>query len=94
MNIKKKAKNKQIKIISNLEEIAQSLQIPVEYSIFNGKGGLCRVYGDYRIIINKKLNSLDKILILSSALNFFELDDIFILPEMRDVLNDCKKEKN
>jgi hypothetical protein len=89
-----KTKKKELRLISNLEEVAQTLQIPVNYDKFYGRGGLCSLYGRFRIIINRNLNSLDKIEILSKALNSFPLEEIFILPEVREVLDNYVKGSN
>jgi len=92
--IKKSKKNKNLRIIANLEEVAETLSIPIKYDKFHGKGGLCCLYGRFRIIINRNLNTIDKIEILSKALNTFPLENIYILPEIRKVLNVHQNVKN
>lgn len=89
-----KIKKKEDRIISNLEEIAQSLQIPVDYEKFQGRGGLCSIYGRSRIIINRYLNPFEKIEILSKALNSFPLENIYIFPEIRTLLNKYGQNNN
>jgi hypothetical protein len=49
-------------------------------------GGLCRIDQDRRIFLNRSHNIAQKIRILSEALVRFPLNDIYVLPAVRDYL--------
>ena len=52
----------------------------------NFKGGACLLSGEQMVIINKKLNVEERIEIFSKALKKNELDDLYLLPEVRQFL--------
>jgi hypothetical protein len=86
-------------ILSQLEELAESLGVKVRYekiikegSFFSG--GLCRIKGEDTIIINSKASIEDKIDILAGALISFDLSQIFIKPALRDFLTQYKPTKS
>lgn len=68
-----------------LEALAESLAVSVCYEpmagAVTGTGGLCRVRGEYRVIIDRRLPARERIQILSTALARFDLSDIE-LPEL------------
>ncbi|PKN04142.1 MAG: hypothetical protein CVU74_08405 [Deltaproteobacteria bacterium HGW-Deltaproteobacteria-9] len=75
-------------LLQQLEELAGKLEIFVrdenismdETSV---TGGLCRVEGQYIVILNSKANVEDKIQVMIKALQQFNLDDIYIKPAVR-----------
>ena len=76
-----------------LEELADRLGIPVRYDKIKPdedeaiiSGGLCRVKGERLIIINSNTPTTGKIQVLVDALKHFDLDGIYILPALRDLL--------
>lgn len=77
-----------------LEDAAQKKAIKVTYEPLGGElgaGGLCKVKGEYRIIIDKRATVGERIAMVAHALAGFPLDDIFIAPEIRDLLARVKK---
>ncbi|MEN6508766.1 MAG: hypothetical protein ABFD63_08305 [Smithella sp.] len=78
-------------LLQHLEELAGKLEIFVrdenismdETSV---TGGLCRVEGQYIVILNSKANVEDKIQVMIKALQQFNLDDIYIKPAVRQLL--------
>ena len=74
-------------LLERLEEVAQKLQITVSYeSGVEGSGGLCRLKGETYIIVNKNLQLSDKIDLVAECLLTYELDDLYIIPEIRELL--------
>ena len=75
---------KESAVLQNLNDIAAQLNIRVEnganlkkYSYYI-KSGLCKVSGEYRIIIDKHLHLSEKIDVLIEALHNFDVDtDLF-----------------
>jgi hypothetical protein len=73
-----------------LEELAVRLQVVVSYEamggVVAGSGGLCRVRGEYRIIIDRRLKASDRVQILSDALRRFDLARVELGDEVRPLL--------
>jgi N-dimethylarginine dimethylaminohydrolase len=71
--------------------LADKLGIPIRYEIIQdeltGLGGLCRIEGQYILIIHSKATVKDKIEILSEALRRFDLSDIYLKPVLRELLD-------
>jgi hypothetical protein len=49
-------------------------------------GGLCRLKGENVLIINSKAAASDKIRALAEAVRHFGIDQIYILPAVREFL--------
>lgn len=82
---------KESAILQNLEEIAEQLNIKVcsvnlkQYSHCI-KSGLCRVRGEYRVIVDKHLNLSEKIDVLIEALQEFDATALSIHPKIRKLI--------
>ncbi|HPQ44327.1 MAG TPA: hypothetical protein PKZ42_08865 [Syntrophales bacterium] len=76
--------------LSLLEELADRLDVPIRYEALDDEltspGGLCRVQGNFVLIINSKATADEKIRIMIEALRKFDLDDIYIRPALRELL--------
>lgn len=53
----------------------------------NAQSGLCRVKGESVFIMDKKLTVNEKIQALSACLKQMPLEDIYIMPAVRDLLD-------
>jgi hypothetical protein len=70
--------------LADLEHIAKALAIKVSYEdLKSSKGGSCRVMEAKRIIINKHLQSSDKINLLAKELGKFDLGGLDIPDNVR-----------
>jgi len=84
-----KAGMKDEKLKAALEEVAGLLSVKVSYEkikIASGrqpKGGLCWVHGEPRIIVHKLLPESEKVQVLIEALRGFDLENVYISPEIR-----------
>ncbi len=79
---------KESAILQHLEEIAEKLAIKVHYvnlrkDYYHSKSGLCRVKGEYRIIVDKHIHLSEKIDVLIDALKEFDIDSLYIHPYVR-----------
>jgi len=84
-------------ILSYLEELADKLKILVRDENINieessSSGGLCRVEGQYVIILNSKATVKEKIQVMIASLQQFDLTDIYVKPVIRELLNGGHKE--
>ncbi len=76
-------------LVSELEAVAQKKGIRVAYEALAGEvggGGLCKVKGEYRIIVDKRATPGERASLLAQSLAGFPLDDVFVAPEVRDLI--------
>lgn len=72
-----------------LEGVAQELSIKVSYESLQssvGNGGLCRVKGVYRVIIDKRATSEERVTTLASALAGFDTTALALPKAARELL--------
>ncbi len=82
---------KQELILHHLEELAEKLSIKVVYEDLKkegitSKGGLCKVKGEDRIIVNKNLTTADRVDMLANELSKFDTDHLYIPPAIKEIL--------
>jgi hypothetical protein len=80
-------------IIDQLEELAERFGIQIRYEpikqdedLVKIVGGLCLLRGEYVLIIDSKAAISDKIRTFAEALRHFDLDQIYIKPALRELL--------
>ena len=78
-------------LLSQFEALAEQLGILVRDENINleesfSTGGLCRVEGKYILILNSKATVNEKIQVMIRALHQFDLDDIYVKPILRELL--------
>ena len=83
---------KKTELYRHLTETASKLGIRVSEQNLrttnvNAKSGLCQVKGEFVFIMDKHLLLSEKIAILSECLKSRNLDDIYIVPAVRDHIN-------
>lgn len=83
---------KEIEILENLEKIAEKLGVKVIYDKMWGKGGGCRLRQKRYILINKTLSNREKIKVFAGALSCYPLDDIYIIPKVREQIEKAREE--
>jgi hypothetical protein len=72
-----------------LESVAEKKKIRVSYEPIGGElgaGGLCKVKGEHRIIVDKRATDGEKVTVLATALARFELGDVFVSEEVRELI--------
>jgi len=82
---------KKAELYRHLIDIAAKLEIRVseqnlQVTKINAKSGLCQVKGEYVFIMDKKLPLSEKIDVLADCLKAKSLDDIYIVPAVRDFI--------
>jgi hypothetical protein len=80
-------------VLELLEGAAQQLGIKVSYEplqtagIQSGlRGGLCRVKGTYRIIIDKRATDEERVATLATAIASFDTTELELPQKLRDLL--------
>ena len=82
--------------LRELEEVAQKKSIRVSYEQIGGElgaGGLCKVKGEHRVIVDKRATDGEKVTVLASALARFELDDVFMSEQTRALIDKHRPKK-
>jgi hypothetical protein len=84
-------------LLSRLEALAEQLEIPVRYASLAteelaGRGGLCVLRGERQIIIERTLGDRGKARLLATGLTQFDLEGVFLLPAVRQAIEDAKRE--
>jgi hypothetical protein len=78
-------------LLQALEGVAEQLKIPVTYAglateELPGRGGLCVLHGERRIIIERTLSTREKARLLAAGLARFDFEDTYLLPAVRDAI--------
>jgi hypothetical protein len=78
------------RVLVELEEAAKNAGVTVQHDSLTGEGtgqgGLCKVRGEWRIIIDRKATPGEKVVVLAQALGSFDLEGVYLSPEVRDLL--------
>lgn len=80
--------------LSQLEALAYKIGIPIRYEKIvedeiTSAGGLCRLKGEWVIIVNSGTTTHEKIQTLAKALKNFDLNNVYIVPALRELLEKC-----
>ncbi len=78
-------------LLQSLVDLAEKLSVKVIFKNLKDdefviKSGMCSVKGDTLIIIDSRVSLEEKVKTLCQELKKFNLDNIFISPVMRDIL--------
>lgn len=75
--------------LAELETVAGKKGIKVSYENIGGElgaGGLCKVKGEHRVIVDKRATAGEKVTVLAQALARFPLEDVFMSEETRALI--------
>ncbi len=74
-----------------LETAAGQIGVRVRYETLGpatgGMGGLCRIHGDWCVIIDKKATPSERVSILMDALAGLDTEGVYLPPKVREVLS-------
>ncbi len=76
-------------ILDELEAAAGKMGVKVSFEVLHdtvGGGGLCKVKGLYRVIVDKRGTASEKAATLARALGSLDTEGIFLSPAARDLL--------
>ncbi len=77
-------------MLQELEAAAEKLSVTVSYESLGasvGNGGLCRVKGSYRVIIDKRSTARERVATLAEALARFDSSGLYLTPSVREVVD-------
>jgi hypothetical protein len=75
--------------LRELEGVAQKKNIKVTYENIGGElgaGGLCKVKGEHRVIVDKRATDGEKVTVLAQALSRFPLEDVLMSDKTRELI--------
>jgi hypothetical protein len=75
-------------IIQDLRSVASQLGASVRFEKGDFKGGYCLLKESKVIVINKNANLQRKAMILSAALKELGVDDIYLNPKIRELIDE------
>jgi hypothetical protein len=81
-------------VLEDLEAAAHKLGVKVTYENLGetvAGGGLCKVKGTYRVIIEKRGTAGEKAATLAKALAALDTEDVFLSPAARDLVDRYKR---
>ena len=84
--MKTSEKLKQERILSQLQHLAEQLGAEVREEKGDFIGGWCTVDGDDYVFLNRKHDTAQKISVLARSIAEQNLEGIFILPAIREIL--------
>jgi hypothetical protein len=84
-------------VLEYLEDLAEKLGIEIVYQKlgeeeFSVRGGLCKVNGIFKIFIDRSKSLEDQIHTVAQGLSFFDTDEIYLFPYIRDVLEKARRQ--
>ena len=79
-------------IILELKALAAQLGAEVRFEKGDFKGGYCLLKENKVIVINKMANLQRKVMILSMALKELGIDQIYLTPRMREIIDEMSTE--
>lgn len=75
-------------LLQELEALAKRLGVDVRYASLEGRGGLCRYGGAIHLILSRSLAVSERIEGFLSALGHLDLGDVFVLPKIREMIEE------
>ncbi len=73
-----------------LELLSEKLGYKIRYEFGDFKGGMCHVQDANYIIVPKRLPAERQVTILARELSRLTLDNVFLLPAVRQILDDYR----
>ncbi len=80
-------------IIQDLKSLASQLGAEVRFEKGDFKGGYCILKESKVIVINKMANLQRKVMILSMALKELGIDQIYLTPRLREIIDEMAESK-
>jgi hypothetical protein len=78
--------------LRQMEDLAEKLSIPVRYESGEMRGGLCRVGSNWQVILNRDLPLEEKVDLLAESLAQFDLDEVYVPPRLRRLLDEIRNQ--
>lgn len=76
-------------VLAELEAAAKALEVRLTYEAIGGElgaGGLCKVKGQWRVIIDKRTTPSERVSVLAQALARFDFPPLHLSPQVHELL--------
>lgn len=76
-------------VLEELEGAAEKLDVKVRYEPLTttvGHGGLCKINGELRVIIDKRASTAERVATLAKSLSQLDTSAVFLSPRARDTI--------
>ncbi len=87
-------------LLEQLEELIKSFGVQIrrepikqDEDLVKVVGGLCLLRGEYVLIISSKATTMERINTLATALKHFDLDQIYLRPVLRELLDKTPEQR-
>jgi len=84
--------------VEALEQAASQLGVQVRYETMtgdaSGSGGLCKIRGNWCVIMDRKTPPAERAATLIDALTGFDTDSVFLPPKLRETLAARRSERH
>jgi hypothetical protein len=80
-------------IIQDLKALAAQMGAEIRFEKGDFKGGYCLLKENKVIVINKMANLQRKVMILSMALKELGIDQLYLTPRMREIIDEMSEQK-
>lgn len=80
-------------VLDDLKSLAQQMGAKVRFERGDFKGGYCIVKDSKVIVINKLSNTQRKVITLAAALRELGIEDIYLTPKIREVIEEMTESK-
>jgi len=80
-------------IIQDLKSLAAQMGAEIRFEKGDFKGGYCLLKENKVIVINKMANLQRKVMILSMALKELGIDQLYLAPRMREIIDEMSEQK-
>jgi len=80
-------------LVAQLENLAERLDIEVRWDLRESEGGLFVLRGQKVLAVNDELPDELKAEVMATALAGMDIEDVYVLPEVRKFIEKCKEEK-
>ena len=80
-------------VIEELKALAAQLGATIRFEKGDFKGGYCLLKDSKVIVINKLANTQRKVIILSEALKDLGVENIYLTPKIREIIDQMNEEK-
>lgn len=80
-------------IVDYLAELSEKLGVKVRWEALMGDGGICELRGKRTLFVDRSNDLGTQIDVMADALSAEPIDDVFILPEVRELLERARAER-
>ena len=77
-------------VLEELEGAAEKLSVRVRYEALAsaiGTGGLCKINGEYRVIIDKRASTMERVATLARSLSQLDTSGVLLSPAARQTID-------